>query len=147
MSLQEKLMVDLKQAMRDKNVLTRDTLRMLKTALDREALATGDLDEAAELKVVAREVKSRKESAAQYDEGGRADLADKERAEIVVLEAYLPKAMNEDEARAALSTIASELGATEMRDMGKVIKAAMARHAGALDGKMASTIAREILGK
>lgn len=140
-------MVDLKEAMRAKDVLTRDTLRMLMAALDREALAKGDLDHAEELKVIAREVKTRKESAAQYDEGGRADLADKEREEIVVLEAYLPQAMLEDEALKALEAIVAELGALEMRDMGKVVKEAMAKYPGALDGKLASTIARKILSK
>ncbi|MEO0326830.1 MAG: GatB/YqeY domain-containing protein, partial [Myxococcota bacterium] len=101
MALGPKIMAELKAAMKAKDTVARDTLRMLKSQLGEAELAKGgDLEEADELAVLMRAVKTRTESAAQYAEGGRQDLADKERAEITVIQRFLPKALTEDEARA-----------------------------------------------
>ncbi len=146
MSLQKQIMEDLKAAMRAKDLPTRDALRMLKTALtEAEIKKGGALEPSEELAVVQRAVKTRRESMAQYAEGGRPDLADKERSEIVALEKYLPEQMSEEEARAAVEAIASELGLTEKNQMGALMQAVMARHRGVIDGKLASKIATTVL--
>ncbi|MEM9070602.1 MAG: GatB/YqeY domain-containing protein [Myxococcota bacterium] len=138
-------MADLKAAMKAKDLPTRDALRMLKTSLMEAEIAKGTLDEATELEVVMRAVKTRKDSAQQYEEAGRTELAEKERAEIVALERYLPQAMSEEDARTAITAIASELGITEKKQMGQLMKAIMAKHRGVIDGKLASRIAGSIL--
>ena len=138
-------MADLKIAMKAKDVATRDALRMLKTSLTEAELAKGSLDEAAALDIVKKAVKTRQESAAQYDEAGRTDLAEKERAEIVALEKYLPKQLSEAEARSAMESLATKLGITEKKQMGQLIKAAKEEFPGQLDGKLAAKIAGSLL--
>lgn len=146
MTIRTKLMEDLKAAMKAREVVARDTLRMLKTDLDRAELDKGEsLSDDEELKVLARAVKTRKESAAQYKDGGRDDLVDKELAEVAILEAYMPAALSEDEARAAIKALADEMGITEKKQMGQLIKAAMGKYRGQIDGKLASKIAGSML--
>lgn len=147
MALIDTIMKDLKDAMKAKDLVARDTLRMIKAALTEAEMAKGaKLNEDDELQVLSRAVKTRTESAKQYEEGERQDLADKERAEIAVVQRYLPKPMSEDEVREAMKGLAEELGATSMKDMGKLMQAVTSRYRGQVDGKTASTIAREILG-
>lgn len=139
MSLLDTLNSDLKKAMLDRDEVTRDTLRMLKSELL-------TLDEPDEMAVLARAVKSRRDSAKSYRDGGREDLAGKEEAEIAVIERYLPKQLTDLEARQAVEAIVAELGVTTKQDLGRVMKEVMARHKGAIDGKRASAIAAELLG-
>lgn len=147
MELRERIQEDMKQAMRDKQELTRDTLRMVKADLDRKELDLGrPLDAGETLDVITRAVKTRRESVEQYDAGGRKDLADKERAEIAIVERYLPKALTEAEAREALKAIVAELGLAGKKDMGKLMKEVSARYRGQIEGKLASTLAGEVLG-
>ena len=132
--------------MKAKDVVARDALRMLKSNLDEAELKKGaPLDDAEELDVLLRAVKTRQESAAQYDDGGRPELAEKERAEIAIVERFLPKAMTEDEARDALVALAAELGLTEKKQLGQLMKAVTARYRGVIDGKLASKLAGSIL--
>ena len=146
MTITTKLNEDLKTAMRAKDAVARDTLRMIKSDLEKAELEKGSaLSGAEELAVLARAAKTRRESATQYDEGGRPELAEKERAEIKVVERYLPTALTEDEARAAIDAVAKELGITEKKQMGQLIKEAIRRHQGQLDGKLASKIASSLL--
>ncbi|MBO6936425.1 MAG: GatB/YqeY domain-containing protein [Deltaproteobacteria bacterium] len=146
MPLIDTIMKDLKDAMKAKDLVTRDTLRMVKAALTEAEMAKGEkLSEDDELDVLSRGVKTRTESAKQYEEGDRQDLADKEKAEIAVIQRYLPKPMSEDEIRAAMTGLAEELGATTMKDMGKLMGAVTSRYRGRVDGKVASKLAREIL--
>lgn len=146
MSVREKLAEELKAAMKAKEVVARDALRMIKSNLDEAELKKGaPLDDAEELDVLLRAVKTRQESAAQYDEGGRPELAEKERAEIAIVERFLPKAMSEDEARDALVALAAELGITEKKQLGQLMKAVTARYRGVIDGKLASKLAGSIL--
>lgn len=127
--------------------ITRDTLRMLKSDLDKSELELGrDLEEAEEIAAVKRGIKSRRESIEQYEQGGRPDAAARERAEIEVLERYLPKQLDEAQTRAALEAIAAELGLGGKKDMGRLMKELMARHQGRVDGKTASRLAGEVLG-
>lgn len=138
MALLEKLDADLKKAMLARDNVTRDTVRMLKS----ELLTLENPDE---LAVLSRAVKSRRDSIQSYIEGGRQDLADKEQAEIEVIERYLPKQLDETEARAAIAAIVQELGLSSPRELGQVMKAVKARYPGQIDGKVASSIARELL--
>lgn len=139
MALLDKIDADLKKAMLERDVVTRETLRMLKS----ELLTLDDPDEIA---VLSRAVKSRRDSVQSYLEGGRQDLADKELAEIEVIERYLPKQLSEDEARAAIAQIIDELGLSSKKELGKVMKEIRARYPGQIDGKLASTIAGRLLG-
>lgn len=147
MALETQVMEDLKRAMRDKDELARDTLRLLRSELGRAALDKGSpLDEAEAVAVVARQVKTRREAIAQYRDGGRDDLADTEEREIAVLERYLPKALGPDELREAVRAVIAKTGATTKSDLGKVMQAVMAEHRGRIDGKLAKQVAGELLG-
>ena len=146
MSLQKQLQEDLKAAMKAKDVVARDVLRMLKKDLtDAELQKGAALDEDEELQVLIRAVKSRKDSATQYDEGGRKDLADTERAEVAIIEGYLPQPLTEDEAREAIEALAKKLGVSEKKQMGQLMSAVMDEYRGRIDGKLASKIAGGLL--
>jgi uncharacterized protein YqeY len=138
MALRERIDADLKKAMLEKDQVTRDTLRMIKS----ELLTLDDPDE---LAVLSRAVKSRRDSIKSYVEGGRQDLADKEQAEIEVIERYLPKQLDENEVREAISAIIAELGLSSPKELGQVMKEIKARYPGQVDGKLASSLARELL--
>ena len=139
MSIRDQIAADLKKAMLERDEVTRDTLRMIKS----ELVTREDEDE---LTVLTRAVKSRRDSIQSYVEGGRQDLADKELAEIEVIQRYLPRPLTEEESRAAVSAIIGELGATSKKDLGKVMKEIRGRYPGQIDGKLASRIAGELLG-
>ncbi|RLB47835.1 MAG: GatB/YqeY domain-containing protein, partial [Deltaproteobacteria bacterium] len=130
MALLEQINADLKKAMLERDEVTRDTLRMVKS----ELLALDDPDE---LVVLSRAVKTRRDSIKSYVEGGRQDLADKEQAEIEVIERYLPKQLSEDETREAIAGIIEELGLSSKKDLGKVMKEVKVRHPGQVDGRLA----------
>ncbi|MGB5350573.1 MAG: GatB/YqeY domain-containing protein [Polyangiales bacterium] len=138
MSLLEQINADLKKAMLERDVVTRDTLRMVKSELL-------TLDKPDDLAVLSRAVKSRRDSIKSYVEGGRQDLADKEQAEIEVIERYLPKQLSEDEAREAIAAIVEELGVSTKKELGRVMKEIKARFAGQVDGRLASSIAGQLL--
>ncbi|MGB5367872.1 MAG: GatB/YqeY domain-containing protein [Polyangiales bacterium] len=138
MSLLEQINDDLKKAMLERDEVTRDTLRMVKSELL-------TLDKPDDIAVLSRAVKSRRDSIKSYIEGGRQDLADKEQAEIAVIERYLPKQLSEDEAREAIATIVGELGASSKKELGRVMKEIKARFPGQVDGKLASSIAGQLL--
>ena len=123
-------------------------LRMLKTALTNKSIEKGRaLEGAEELQVVSMLVKQRRDSIEQFTKGGRTDLADKEQAEIVILNAYLPASASDDEIAAAVTAAIAETGATSAKDMGKVMKAVMAGLAGkTVDGKKVSETVKAKLG-
>jgi len=134
-------------AMRQHEALRLSALRMLKAALMNREVAEGRaLDPGESLQVVASLVKQRKDSIEQFVKGGRQDLADKESAEIVVLESYLPPAADPAAIDRAVAEAIAETGATSAKDMGKVMKAAMARLAGQqVDGKSVNELVRRRL--
>ena len=140
MSLEQTLSADIVSAMKSKDQTRLIALRMLKTALTNKSIEKGRaLDQAEELQVVSTLVKQRKDSIEQFTRGGRQDLADKEQAEIAVLNAYLPAAASDDDVAAAVSAAIAETGASSAKDMGKVMKAVMAALAGkTVDGKKVS---------
>ena len=134
-------------AMRKREPVRLGTLRMLKAALMNREIERGRaLDDAESLQVVAALVKQRRDSIDQFTKGGRKDLADKEAAEIRVLEAYLPAAADPATIDAAIDDAIKETGATSPKDMGRVMKAAMARLAGqSVDGKAVNERVRQKL--
>jgi len=148
MSLEQTLSTDIVTAMKAKDATRLTALRMLKTALTNKSIEKGRALEAAEeLQVVSMLVKQRRDSIEQFTKGGRIDLADKEQAEIAVLDAYLPAAASDDEIAAAVTAAVAETGATSAKDMGKVMKAAMAALAGkTVDGKKVNEAVRRSLG-
>lgn len=147
MSLQEQLESAMKTAMREKDTLRRDVLRMTVAELKRARIdQQKDLTEAGELKVIQKAVKSREESATEYDKAGRPDTAEKERAEAEILRAYLPQMLTEAELEAAVQAKQAELGLESKKDMGQLIKAVMAEHGAKADGKLVSQLAARALG-
>lgn len=149
MSLKATLNDDLKVAMRAKNQAALRTIRSLKAAILLAETAEGrngePLSEAEELKILTKQAKQRKDSADQFTANGRADLAATEEEELAVLQAYLPKAMTEDELKTAVSALVVELGASSMKDMGKVMGQASQQFAGKADGKAISAIVKQLL--
>jgi uncharacterized protein YqeY len=135
-------------AMKARDQVRLDPLRMLKTALTNKQIEKGrDLDDAEALQVVASLVKQRRESIEQFRKGGRSDLADKEAREIPILEAYLPPAMDTAELDALVQAAITETGATSPKDMGRVMKDLMPRLAGrGVDGKAVNELVRRKLG-
>ena len=134
MSLKERITEDMKSAMRAKESERLATIRLLMAALkQKEVDERIELDDAAVVAVIDKMVKQRKDSVAAFTQGGRQDLADKEAAEIQVLEVYLPQRMGADEIAAEVKAIVAELGAKGPGDMGKVMGAAKARLAGKAD--------------
>lgn len=149
MSLKATLNDDLKVAMRAKNQAALRTIRSLKAAILLAETAEGrngePLSEEEELKILTKQAKQRKDSADQFNANDRADLAVTEEEELAVLATYLPKAMTEEELKTAVSALVAELGASSMKDMGKVMGQASQRFAGKADGKAISAIVKQLL--
>jgi uncharacterized protein YqeY len=135
-------------AMRKQDAVRLAPLRMLKAAFMNKSVEKGhDLDDAEARQVVSSLVKQRKDSIEQFTNGGRKDLADKEAAEIVVLEAYLPPAVDPAAIERAVVDAIAETGATSAKDMGRVMKAAMSKLAGQnVDGRAVNELVRRKLG-
>ena len=146
MSIQERLDADLKQAMRDRDELVKGTLRMVLAEIKNKRIEQGqDLSEADVEAVLMRSVKSRQDSETQYRDAGRPELADKEAAEIGVIQKYLPEQLSDDEARTVVQGVIAEVGAKSKQDMGKVMKSVMASHKGKIDGRTVQRIVGELL--
>jgi len=147
LALVDELTASIAEAMRSKDTLRLSTLRMLKAALmNREAERQRGLDPAESLQVVSQLVKQRKDSIEQFTNGGRPELAAKEEAELRVLETYLPAAADPAAVEQAVVDAIQETGATSPKDMGRVMKAAMARLAGqTVDGKTVNELVRRKL--
>jgi uncharacterized protein YqeY len=152
MSLVEQIQKDIVVAMKAKDELRLSTLRMVKSALQLRAVEKmSPLDEKESQAVLTTLIKQRKESVEQFTKGGRQEMADKETAEIGMIEAYLPKAAGEAEIVAGVKAVIAEMGSPTMKDMGTVMKNAMARFNGAgmrVDGKVVSeAVKKELAGK
>lgn len=138
---------DLRQAMRDRDETAKLTLRSIKTALTEVAKASEDhsLTEEKVRAVLNREAKRRREAAAEYEKAGYPDRAGAEMAELAVIERYLPQQMGEAQIEELVRAVIAETGAASLRDLGKVMSAAMARAAGQADGKTVNATARRLL--
>jgi len=140
MPLLDRIQKDMVDAMKAKDETRLNTVRMMKTALKKhEVDSMKPLDEGTEMQVMNTLMKQRREAAELYRKGGRGDLADKEEAELKLIEAYLPSAPTEDELNAAIDAALAETGATEAKQMGAVMKAAQVNLAGKrVDGRALS---------
>lgn len=146
MGLKETLETDVKRAMLAKDEVVRDTLRLLLSEFKRLEVQEGQtLTPQIEQDVLLKAAKQRQQSIDEFDKAGRTDLSAKEKAELAVIQGYLPKAMSEAEAKAAIQSLAKEMNLTSKKDMGTLMKAAMAKHKGSLDGKLAQKVLGEIL--
>ena len=148
MSLKQQIISDLTTAMKAREAARTSTLRMVKAALmNREIEKGGELDDEEMTKLLRSMLKQRRDSIEQFTKGGRQDLVDHETAEVAVLEAYLPVAASSEEIEAAVNAAMTETGATAMKDMGKVMKAAQAKLAGKnADSRAISEIVKSRLG-
>lgn len=149
-SIQEQIQDDLKAAMRSKHPARLRTLRSMRAALQKREIALreegqGELSEEDELIVLRKEAKQRRDSIAQYEEGGREDLAEKEREELEIIDEYLPEQLDDDRIRKVLHEVISATGATSIGDMGTVMGEAMKRLRGRADGSRVNAIVRELL--
>ena len=147
MTLKEKILADMTAAMKAKDVSRTSTLRMVKAALqNREIEKSGSLDDEELQKMLRSLIKQRRDSIEQYQKGNRQDLVDKEQAEIMVIEGYLPQAASQPEIDQAVVEAIAETGASSMKDMGAVMKAAMARLADKnADGRTVSETVKQKL--
>ena len=149
MTLQERVDSDLKEAMRAKDATKLGVLRMLKSALKYAAIAKSDaeteLSDAEAVQVIRKQAKQRQDSIESFEKGGRAELAEKEKEELAILNTYLPQAMSSDELATAVRETIAEFGATSRAQMGAVMKALQAKVGGGADGKtLSSEVARQL---
>jgi hypothetical protein len=147
MSFVDEISARIGQAMKAHDAVTLSTLRMLKTALTNKEVERGRaLDDGESMAVVASVIKQRRDSIEQFKNAGRTDLVDKESAELKVLEGFLPPALDPAEIERLVAEAITECGATSARDMGKAMKAAMAKLAGSgVDGKAVNELVRKKL--
>jgi len=150
MALKEQILEDLKTAMKAKDKDRLQVLRSLKAKLQEKEIAErkdGEaiLSEEQAISVLMKAAKQRKESITQFEEGGRQDLADKEKVELAIIENYLPKMLSEEEVREVVSKKISELGASGPQDMGKVMGPIMGMLKGKADGGLVSKVVKEEL--
>ncbi len=150
MSLKERLTEDLKAAMRARDAVRLRTIRALQAALMEREIAKrkggkATLTPEQELEVLQKEAKRRREAIEQFRAAGRDDLVQKETEELKIIEAYLPRQLSDEEIRDVLEEIIESVGARSVRDMGRVMKEAMARMRGQADGRRVSELARELL--
>jgi hypothetical protein len=149
MSLKERIISDLTTAMKAKDAARTSTLRMVKASIMNREIEKGSaLDDEELTKALQSLLKQRRDSIEQYEKAGRQELAEKERAEINVIETYLPQAASREEIERAVGEAINETGASSMREMGAVMKAVQARLAGrSADGRTVSEIVKARLGQ
>jgi uncharacterized protein YqeY len=146
MSFYEKITDDLKEAMKAKDLLRISCIRMLKTSIKHKQAERGEILRDEEIRsLISSLIRKGREAAEEFRKGGREDLAIKEEGEVAILYGYLPDQIEPDEIERVLKEIISELSADGLKDMGKVMKAAMNRIAGRAQGKEVNEIARRLL--
>lgn len=145
MGIEEKINADVKASMLAKDAKRLEAVRAMKSVILYLKTSAEGLTEDSAIKAIQKEVKKRKETADVYNQQGRADLAEVETAQALIMEEYLPKQMSEDEIKTGLITIISETGATGIADLGKVMGAANKAFAGKADNKIVSTLVKELL--
>lgn len=145
--LRKRLTEDMKSALKGGEKERLGVIRLMIAAMKSADLdsRSGDLDDAGIVTVLGKMVKQRRDSVMQFTNGGRLDLAAKEQAEIAIIEGYLPEMMSEAEARAAITRVITETGASGPKDMGKVMAALKAMHTGQMDMGRASGLVKELL--
>ena len=145
--LRDQLREDVKTAMRAKDALRRDTIRLLQAAIKNADIEKrGEVGDAVVLTIIQKQLRQRQDSIEQFEAGGREDLADRERAEIGVLEVYLPAQMDRDAIMAAAQAVVARTGASGPGDKGKVMGPLMGQLRGKADGRLVNEVVGELLG-
>ena len=146
--LKEKLLEDLKSAMKEKNTNKKNAVQMVRTAILQIEKDKGiEVTDEQIIDIIAKEVKKRKDSLADFEKANRQDLIDQINEEIEVLEGYLPKQLTDEELEKIVSKIVTEVGATNIKDMGKVMKEAKAQIGARADGRRINEMVTKILDK
>ncbi len=144
--MKKKLLEDLKEAMKEKNEIKKNAIQMVRAGILQIEKDKGiELTDEQIIELISKEVKKRKDSIADYEKGGREDLVNQINEEISYLEKYLPKQLTEEEITVIVKEIIAELGATTMKDMGKVMKAAKEKMGVTADGKTINKVVKENL--
>ena len=147
MSLKEQLKTDLKEAMRTKDILKRDTIRAINTMIKQiEVDQRIDLGDEDVIKLIQKGIKQREEAILQFKEASRDDLVKNEQDQIDVFALYLPKQLSDEELETIIKTIITEVGATSMKDMGKIMNPAKEKIGGSADGKRINEMVKKLLG-
>ena len=145
--LKEKLLEDLKVSMRDKNVVRKNTVQMIRAAILQIEKDTGSVvDDAKIVDIIAKEMKKKKDAMADFEKAQRQDLIDQTNEEMKVLEEYLPKQLSKEEIKEIVSKVIDATGATSIKDMGIVMKEAKAKIGAGADGKTINEVVKELLG-
>jgi uncharacterized protein YqeY len=147
MGLKEQLKDDLKTAMREKNVVKRDSIRAINTMIKQiEVDERKELNDEDVIKLIQKGIKQREEAVIQYKDASRDDLVQKEQEQIDVFKEYLPKQLSDEELEAGMKELIEEVGATSMKDVGKVMGQATKKFAGVADGKRINEMTKKLLG-
>lgn len=145
--LKDDLMADLKDAMKEKNVIKKNTVQMVRAAILQIEKDQGIVcDDAKIVDIIAKEVKGKKDAIEEFKKGDRQDLIDQTNEEIKVLEVYLPKQLSKEELTEVIKKVISDLGASSMKDMGPVMKEAKNRIGAASDGRAINEVVKSLLG-
>ena len=146
MSIKERISTEIKEAMKSRDQLRLDTLRMVVSAIkNREIEKKDSLDDKEVVSILGTLIKQRRESVELYGKGGRTDLAEKEEQEIAMLKDYMPEELSETELAEIIKTAIAESGATSMADMGKVMKAVVPKTTGKAEGKVVNEMVKKLL--
>ena len=145
--LKEKLMEDLKEAMKNKNEIKKNTVQMVRAAILQIEKDKGiQVEDDKILEIIAKEVKTKNDVLKDFEKAERQDLIEQTNKEIEVLQKYLPKQLSKEEIKVELEKIIAEIGATTMKDMGAIMKEAKAKMGASADGKTINEVAKEIMG-
>ena len=145
--LKEKLMEDLKNSMKNKDEIRKNTVQMVRAAILQIEKDKGiQVEDDKILEIIAKEVKSKKDALKDFEKANREDLISQTNAEIEILQEYLPQQLSREEIKTELEKIISKLGATTMKDMGAIMKEAKAQMGASADGKTINEVAKEIMG-
>lgn len=145
--LKEKLMEDLKESMKNKDVIRKNTIQMVRAAILQIEKDKGiEVEDDKILDIISKEVKNKKDVLKDFEKAERQDLIDQTNQEISVLQEYLPKQLSREEVKAEVEKIIAEIGATSMKDMGAIMKEAKAKMGASAEGKTINEVAKEIMG-
>lgn len=144
--LKEKLLADLKQSMKDKNVVRKNTVQMVRAGILQIEKDTGkEVDDNKIIEIIAKEMKTKKDAIKDFEKAGRQDLVDQTNDEMKVLEEYLPKQLSKEEIKEIVEKVIKDVGATSIKDMGIVMKEAKAKIGAGADGRTINEVVKELL--
>ena len=145
--LKEKLMEDLKESMKNKDTVRKNTVQMVRASILQIEKDKGiEVEDSKIIDIIAKEVKTKKDALKDFEKAERQDLIDLTNREIEVLQEYLPKQLSRDEVKEEVQKIITEIGATSMKDMGEIMKEAKAKMGASAEGKTINEVAKEIMG-